>query len=340
MRWRIITAGTALLMTTTAVANTPPPIPMFSYYGPVRHCGDGFALEARRGEGLIVVGEFEAALRLGRHNLGVSRITGGYAVVTDPAIIRRTGTLAVEGVGTFVRYRVSAGQPGDARVTYLFDPGGGIDRAHQIEIGSDLFDGSDVDRTLLSRVALGDRATALCAAVPDTLRPTSERVRPDAFLMRETRYPGPLTVCWAHVALDVAAGETVVLPWDPEQHRFALIAPGLEVGIAGDFRSGSDLDGALPGGVVGSLLPFFTHFTIGAGSRGGWTGDQFMRAGVPVTNRARLLANRDIKAIGPEPGPGLSFGFSRPLPDADRDAIIGRVRTQTAPDHCFDPDHA
>lgn len=335
---QIIALAAALAAATPLCANTPPPIPMFSYYGPVRHCGDGFAIEARAGEGLIVVGGFEAALRIGRHTLGVSRITGGYAVVTDPAIIRQTGTLAIETVGTLARYRVSAGQPNDARTTYLFDPGRAVDPARRIEIGSDLFDGSERDRAVLARVALGHGAKAQCEAVPAALRPTPERARPDAFLMREAHYPGPLTVCWAHLALDAAAGESVVLPWNPYQHRFALIAPGLEVGVAGDFRSGTG-DGSPPAAVIGALLPFSTYFTVAAGSRQG-RGDAFMRDGVPATNRARLLANADIRAIGPDPGPGLTFSFSRPLPDAERDAVIGRVRVRTASDHCFDPDHA
>ena len=335
-------SGIAMALAASApiAANTPPPVPMFSYYGPVRHCGDGFALEARAGEGLIVVGGFDAMLRIGRHNLGVSRFTAGYAIVTDPAIIRQTGTLTIEGVGTLARYRVSAGQPDDARVTYLFDPGGGVDRARRIEIGSDLFDGSERDRAMLARVAFGDHAKAQCEAVPPALRPTPERVQADAFLMRGARYPGPLTVCWAHLALHAVAGESVVLPWDPDQNRFALVAPGLSVGITGDFRSGANRTGAPLAGVAGALLGLPPYYGIVAGSNHVGVVFDYMPTGTPVTNRARLVAVADVRMLGPDPGPGLTFTFSRPLPDAERDAFIGRVRVRATSDHCFDPDRA
>ena len=176
MNWRRITAGAALLTTTPAVANTPPPLPTLGYYGPVRHCGEGFALEARASEGLMV-----------------TRQTGGYTLASP--LIRRTGSLELPGGVTLARYRVADGQPASGRVTYLFDPGGS-DAPHRIEIGSDLFDGSD----------------------------------------------------------------------------------------------------------------------------------------------ARLLAVDDIKAIGPDPGPGIAFSFSRPLADAQRNALVGHVRPRVPSDHCFDPD--
>lgn len=335
MRWCTALAAAGLAFA-PAQANVPPPIPSYAYYGPVRHCDTQYALEARAGEGLIVTGATDALLRFGRHHVGVSRMTTGYVVVDDPAVIRRTGTLTLDGGVTLARYRVSSGG-NDARVTYLYDPGG-VDGTNQVEIGSDRFDGTDRDRATLARVALGEAARALCADVPEPLRPTPARAQPDAWFMRPGPVAGPLTVCWAEVALDVERGEAVVLPWTTDSNRFALIAPGFEVGIAGDFRSGSSPTGALPAGVVGPLLSFTTHFTLGAGTRYSGVSNQFMRAAVPATNRARLLANRDIRAIGPDPGPGLTFGFSRPLADAERDALIGRVRARTATDTCFDPD--
>ena len=332
--WQVVAAALGCVLAANVRANTPPPpLPALAYWGPVRHCGEGFALEARAGEALVVE-QSGAWLHIGRDMVGVSRLFDGYATL-NPAQLRREAVIATAG-GNLVRYRLFTGQAGGYRTTYLFDPGPPGSTA-RLEVQSRLFDGTDRDRATLARVALGDTARALCATVPPLLQPTPDRVQGDALLMRGERYPGPFTLCWAHLALDVGAGEAAMLPWDPDQHRFALFTPGLEIGVAGDFRSGTGT-GSPPPDVGGSLLRLASSYTVAAGSRQGWAGNEFMRAGVPVTNRARLLANADIKAIGPDPGPGLTFSFSRPLPDAERDAVIGRVRAAAPSDHCFDPD--
>lgn len=339
MRRLAVLGGLTVVLAAPATANVPPPIPIFTYYGPLRHCGEGYALDAGTGEAMLVIGMGDATVRFGRHTLGVSRMPSGYGVITDPAIIRRTGTLTVPGVGAFERYRVSAGTPDSVRVTYLRDPGDGVARSRWMEISSSAFDGSDGDRAVLRRVAFGERAAAMCADVPAALRPSADRLRADAFLMREPRYRGPFTWCWSAMAMDVAAGEEAVLPWTPDANRFAIVAPALEVAVAGDFRSGSSPTGALPTGVLGPLLPYAMHFTLGTGSR--YSGSHtYVRAGAVATNLARLVANRDIRTIGPDPGPGLNFAFSRAVTDAERDAFIGRVRARGPSDPCFDPDKA
>lgn len=322
----------ALLSATPAIAIPPVPIETYTYYGPVRHCGNGFALDVREGEGLLHSTSGSAYVLSGRGDLSVERARASDPV-RDLALYQPDGSLVV-GANQFNRFRLTALTGPGPRIGYRIDLADGS-YAPMLVVRSDRFTGGDDDAESLRRISIGEEAAALCADVPVALRATAERQNEDAFWLRPTRFAGPLTICFDKLALDVRQGEAAYLPWRDDAQRFAVLTGTMEVGIAGGFNEDSH-GSAPPDGPLATDLRY--RVTAGAPP---WTESvisTFMRAKVPATNRARLVAVVDQKRIGPDPGPGLSFGFNRPLSDDERNAFIGRVRARTPADRCFDPD--
>lgn len=325
----------AFLLALLALAASPPagaipaaPRPMHTYYGPIRICTPLFAFDVRAGEGYWDTGR-EQIVRFGRHSFTFGE---PWDLLDGPQyrdFVRPMGTLDVPGIGTLERVELTARNHGGPYIVYLYDtgyrgPGG------KMQIRSDLFDGSDRDLALFERLAFGERRNAMCAEIPDRLRPRPEREDRDAFDVSQARPAGPLTVCWSRLALDVRRGEAVIPFWQ-DLGSFGVATRRFRVTIGGNLAAPFE-----PGWrrVEGSLAAH-PEFQVRQ--------DNSSPAAIPPAlrtpdgsepRRVRLVR----LAENPEQHPygGVGFAFSGPVSDAEMAAFVRRLRLRTARDTCFE----
>jgi hypothetical protein len=313
-------------------ANTPVMAPMRAYYGPLRICDRLFAFDVRAGEGYLD-GAWGHVVRFGGHYLGVGQ-RWLYAGESFRDIVRPLGTLDLPGVGLLERIELGSRNGPDKIIVYLHDTGDGGPYA-KMEIRSDAFDGSERDLALLNRVVFGDRARAMCADVPEALRPRPEREDANALWVRPDRPAGPLTLCWAGLALDVRAGEAAIPAWRHDWDRFGVAgAGGWTVSVTGRFqilrdRAGRPFEGPL------AALPDFDVREVGA-----MQADlSSFTLGPPAGTRTVQLSRRvDVPNLGPRLIAGVTFAFSGPATPADIADLVGRLRPRLPDDICFEED--
>ena len=232
------------------------------------------------------------------------------------------------GLGNLERVEL-ASRNGPAReIVYLYDTHDGS-LFPKLMIRFDLFGGSDRDLALLDRLAFGERRTAMCADMPDALRPGRDRENPDAFWVSAERPSGPLTICWSDLALDVRAGEAVIPFWQ-DLGLFGVAAGNFRVTIGGSFAAPFEpnwqrVDGSLAG---------HPEFRV--------VNDLSSPAAIPPAlqmhdgrepRRVRLV--RGAENPRQHPYGGVGFAFSGPASDAEIAAFVGRLRLRTARDTCF-----
>lgn len=310
-----------------ASAEVGPPIIAHSYYGPARVCDGPYAIDVRPDEAYTRAG----SSRIVRSRGGdISWESWLYSGDQYRDIVHPKGEIALSTGVHLKRIELWSRNSPERRIVYLNDThDGGPFPITQISATG--FDGSDRDKALLDRLAIGEGAKTLCAAVPAALelRPDREDAKADAFGPDRPR--GPLTVCWTHLAIDLRPDEQAILPWRADLEIFGIVERHGTTAINGSFRTGGRLEGRP--GVAGVLLDS-ERFTIrkqlppmSAFSFGSPSDAQFYR----------LLSRADIAAIGENPGPGVTVAFDHPVTDDEAAALIHRVRAQSATDHCYRP---
>ncbi len=318
----LVAAGTA------AGATTPALVPIRSYYGPIRICTPLFAFDVRAGEGYLHTGPGHV-VRFGHHNF-----TFGEPWHLDGPqfsdFVRPMGTLDVPGIGRLERVELTARNHGGPNIVYLYDTGfRGPGR--KVQIRSDLFDGSDGDVARFDRLAGGDRRTAMCADVPEALRPRPEREDSDAFWVSPERAAGPLTLCWSGLALDVRAGEAVIPFWYRGWGLLGVATGNRRVTISGSFASLRDASGQPFRGPL-AARPEFEILEDNA--QPGIPPPLRAAGGIPP-RRVRLFRAAEGAASGRRPYGGIGFAFSGPASSAEVAAFVGRLRPRAASDICF-----
>ncbi|MEA3029852.1 MAG: hypothetical protein QOG13_1177 [Sphingomonadales bacterium] len=314
-----------------AAASLPLPPPTYYHYGPVRICYPLYAVDARAGEGVIHDGS-RVTIRTPGHRFSFGADDGMDAQIARGEA-RPLGELDLTGIGRFQRVELFPSNGAGRRIVYLSEIGRPPAR---IGIFADSFDGSAADEALLRRVALGERVREMCAAVPEGLDPQGRAQDWHANWFAPARWPGPMTLCMSHLAFEVRAGEAAILPWDADANRYGIETPAFSVGVAGGFASSID-----PGGLIDFDGPIAAdpRFELRAGNSAALSGDLVTFAPDAETRWMRLLRKSDIAAFGhPEPGPGLTFGFSAAASEADIAAFAGRFRARRPNDHCLEPE--
>lgn len=309
-------------------ASPPLPPPPHSYYGPIRICDGLFAIDVRAGEGYVEHGSHSIYWKGGALGVGERWIYGSEAL---RHMVRALGEIELSGDVRLERVTFAPGITPDNRILCLYDTGDG-GPFPKMAISSPAFDGSERDRALLERIAFGSRAQAMCAAVPDELRPMPQREDREAGWLEPVRHPGPLTICVAGFAFDVGSGEAAILPWRRDAWYFRIAAGerrmAVERLLKSIWRRGDEPD------VQGSLLhdPRFLvqdvpELAVGAPLR--------LFAG-PGTRHVLLSNRADVAAYGPYGGSPVSFTFDDGASEAERQAFIARLRTRRPDDHCFE----
>lgn len=215
----------ALLALQDAPIPPPPPMP-HRFYGPVRMCTGDFSADLRAGEGLVIEGNY-ATIHGADGTLGVNGWIYGHKDLRHLWVSH--GSVEVAGIGKLER--VLLGPPEGPRYwVYLYDS---ADRGPfpLRQIGSDRFDGTDADLSLIARLVAGAGAKARCADIPPDLRATPEREVTDGFWFDPAAHPGPLTICQREIAFDVEAGEQLLLPWFKQYPEFAVTGAGYRVAV-------------------------------------------------------------------------------------------------------------
>lgn len=303
-----------------------------AYYGPIRICDPQFAFDVLGGEGYLWSVN-QHSVRFGRHYLSVGRWLLADEAFRD--IVHPLGTLDLPGVGRLERIALSSGNAPERTIVYLYDT---HDRGPfpKMEIKSDAFDGSDRDLAPLGRFVFGERARAMCADIPEALRPSREREVADAFWVRPDRPQGPLTLCWAGLALDLRAGEALIPFWHRGWELFGVASGGASVTIQGGFASlpgsgGSNFDGPLAASPEFELRPIDP-----ARSPFGGLPPALQAADGSSPRYVRL--QRPVRLPHPELAPvaGVTFAFSGPADPTEIAAFVGRLRLRNARDACFE----
>jgi len=311
-----------------AGASTPTARPMHTYYGPIRICTPLFAFDVRAGEGYWDTGR-EQVVRFGRHSFTFGE---PWLVLEGPQyrdFVRPMGTLVVPGIGTLERVELTARNQGGPYIVYLYDtgyrgPGG------KMLIRSDLFDGSDRDLALFERLAFGERRNAMCAAIPDALRPRPDREDSHAFWVSQARHAGPLTMCWSGLALDVRRGEAVIPFWQ-DLGLFGVATRRFKVTIGGSLAAPFE-----PGWRrVGGSLAAHSEFQVRQ--------DNSSPDAIPPALRDPDGSEpRRVRLVRPAEDPdhhpygGVGFAFSGRISDAGIAAFVRRLRLRTSRDTCFE----
>jgi hypothetical protein len=311
-----------------AGAIPPAPQPLYSYYGPIRACTPHFAFDVRAGEAYVHSGQ-DHHVRIGRHTFAF----GEPWYLDGPQhrdFVNPMGTLDVPGLGRLERVQLTARNGGGPYIAYLYDTGY-RGPGHKVVIRFGPFDGSDRDIAWLQRLAVGERREQMCANVPDHLRTRPEREDPDAGAISQVRHPGPLTLCWQRLALDVRRGESVIPFW------LGLGTQGVAIGNTRVTIGGSYQAPFEPGWRrVRGPLAAHPEFQVRA--------DNAWPAAIPPVLPApdgseprrvrlvRLAENPDRHPYG-----GVGFSFSGPTSEAGIRAFVRRLRLQTPRDSCFDP---
>jgi hypothetical protein len=320
----------AALLAAAAPAHVPLLPPLRNYYGPLRICDPRLAFDVREGEGYLASGG-EHVVRFGGRYLEFGR-PWLYADESYRDIVRPLGTLALPGTGLLERIELSSRSSPEKVIVYLYDTGGGGPFA-KIEIKSDAFDGSERDLALLSRILFGDRARAICAEVPEALRVRPEREDARAFWVRPDRPAGPLTLCWAGLALDLRESEAAIPAWRRDWDRFGVVSGGFTVAVSGRFawlrdRAGRPYDGAL------AASPDFALRDTGRVAPG--SVPAFSLGDAAAVHYVELARRVDVPNLGPRFISGVTFAFSGPATATDISAFVGRLRPQRAGDRCFE----
>ncbi|HYD13722.1 MAG TPA: hypothetical protein VEC11_12815 [Allosphingosinicella sp.] len=305
-----------------AGAIPPAPTPVHYYYGPIRICTPHFAFDVRAGEAWWDATP-QHYVYSGRH-----RFKFGEPWSLDGPqhrdFVNPMGTLDVPGIGRLERVQLTARNWGGPYIVYLYDLGSG----RKVQIQFDEFDGTDADVARFARLAAGERRAAMCRDVPEALRPRPEREDRNAFYLSQRRHPGPLTLCWSSLALDVRRGEAVLPFWD--WGAFAVATGNARVTIGGNLHAPFD-----PGWrrVRGSLAAQ-PDFQVRE--------DRSSPAAIPPALPAPDGSEpRRVRLVRPAENPdrhpygGVGFAFSGPVTDRQVAAFVGRVRLQTPRDTCF-----
>jgi len=328
IRLLCVLALLALAAAPPAGASTPTALPIHAYYGPIRICTPLFAFDVRAGEGYWDTGR-EHVVRFGRHSFTFGE---PWLLLDGPQyrdFVRPMGTLDVPGIGTLERVELTARNHGGPYIVYLYDtgyrgPGG------KMLIRSDLFDGSDRDLALFERLAFGERRNAMCAEIPDRLRPRPDREDSDAFWVSQARPAGPLTLCWSRLALDVRRGEAVIPFWH-DTESFGVATRRFRVTIGGNFAAPFE-----PGWrrVEGSLAAH-SEFQV----RQDVSSPPAIPPALRVPDGSEPRRVRLVRlAEDPEHHPygGVGFAFNGRINDAGIAAFVRRLRLRTPRDNCFE----
>ena len=318
---------TAVGLASPGVATVPPPVPMDSYYGPIRVCEPLFAFDVREGEG-YVHGGHTIWTRGAAHGIGDRWI---YAGDEYRDIVRPLGEIEMPEIGRLERVALSSRNASGTNIIYLFDT---HDRSRwpKLMISSTAFDGSEHDREILGRFAIGERARAMCPA-PQELRPDPQRENSDARWLDPTEHRGPLTICMGGLAFDVGAGETALLPWRRDWFFFRIVSDVRRVNVEGHFPSVLQRGGPPP--VQGSLASD-PRFVVQEGSPPPSIHAVRVLRFSPGSLQVRLLRRADLEAYGPDGGSPVIFMFDGPTAETERLAFIGRLRTQRPDDACLE----
>lgn len=307
-----------------AAASLPPPIIPKDYYGPIRACGQGFAFDALEGEAYGEAGGGDVLRLPGGGLLLESWIYTGIDV--SRAVTSLGAVELADGV-RLTRIRTDWGDR-PPEILYHYDRGSGPFPI--LSVRSSRFDGSEGDLALLGRIAFGKAAEALCTSVPQALRPTPERNTWDAASYAPRIRRGPLTICLAGLAFDIAADESALLPWAPELRRFRLI---------GRDRLTTDIDlvrweplraAAAAGEPIAGRAEVEMH-------EGGLLTDS--RGPAPDDDRKRhlrLVHPRVPGLVHPTLDPQAIFAFDPAIPESGVRAILARLRVQRPRDRCAD----
>jgi hypothetical protein len=315
-----------------ARARTPVMAPTHAYYGPLRICDRLFAFDVRAGEGYLD-GAWGHIVRFGGRYLGVGQ-RWLYAGESFRDIVRPLGTLDLPGAGLLERIELGSRNGPDKTIVYLHDTHDGGPYP-KMEIRSDAFDGSERDLTLLNRVVFGDRARAMCADPPEALRPRPEREDANAMWVRPDRPAGPLTLCWAGLALDVRSGEAAIPSWRHDWDRFGVAAGGgWTVAMTGRFQILRDQAGRPFEGPL-AVLPDFDVREVAPMQSGV---AQFTLGNPAATRTVQLSRKVDVPNLGPRLIAGVTFAFNGPATPADIADLVGRLRPRLPGDICLEED--
>lgn len=328
MRLLCVLALLALAAAPPAAASIPTALPMHTYYGPMRICTPLFAFDVRAGEAYLDTGR-EQVVRFGRHSFTFGE---PWLVIEGPHyrdFVRPMGTLDVPGIGPLERVELTARNHGGPYIVYLHDtgyrgPGG------KMMIRSDLFDGSDRDLVLFERLAFGERRNAMCAEIPDELRPRPDREDSDAFWVSQARHAGPLTLCWSALALDVRRGEAIIPFWH-DTGLFGVATRRFRVTIGGNFAAPFEPGWRRVRGALAAHPEFQVRQDVSS------------PAAIPPPLRApvgseprRVRLVRLAEDPDHHPYSGVGFAFSGRINDAGVAAFVRRLRLRTPRDTCFE----
>lgn len=317
----------ALAAPAPADADPAAGVPIHSYYGPIRACTPHFAFDVRAGEAYTHAGR-EHLVRVGRHTYAFGEpwhLEGPeYRDFFNPM-----GTVEVPGIGRLERIQLTARNGYGPSIAYLYDTGyRGPGRKLVIRFGQ--FDGSDRDIPSLQRLATGERRAQMCADVPDQLRARPEQENIDARWISEVRHPGPVTLCWQRLALDVRRGESVIPFWQDWSAKGVAIG-NVRVTIGGSYQAPFEPTWRRVRGPLAAHREFQVRV------------DNSAPAAIPMPLRAldgseprrvrvvRLAENPDRHPYG-----GVGFAFSGPISEAGIRAFVRRLRLQTPRDTCFE----
>ena len=329
---RIVLAALCLAVPGTGApvrAHEPASEPARQYYGPLRICDENFAFDVSAGEGFVREGGYGSFPDLILSTGGYLTIGGRWTGDSGPSAryVHARGEIELQGQ-TLRRFEV---KPPDGGTEFAYTAPG-FAGSERFTIRSNRFDGSDRDRAILDRIVLGDRARQMCASVPLELRPLPERDQPEVRWLAPARHRGPLTICRAGLAFDVASDEEAMLGWGKDHLPVRIVAFARSTDIAGFDerlwrRSGEkDARGSLsrdPRFVTETPLVLLSGQVSPSG-----------RFGIAY---AALRRRADPAPSSKEGIPALFFTFDRETTDAERQAFIARVRTQHPSDRCFAP---
>ena len=312
-------------------AHEPTPEPTRQYYGPLRICDANYAFDVSAGEGFVREGGYGYFPDLILSTGGYLSIGGYWTGDTGPSAryVHARGEIELQGQ----RLRRFEVKPPDGGSGFAYTAPG-FAGSERFTIRSNRFDGSDRDRAILDRIVLGDRARQMCASVPLELRLLPERDQPEVSWLAPARHRGPLTICRAGLAFDVASEEEAMVGWGKDHLPFRIIAPARGTDIAGFeervWRRTGEKD------VLGPLSRD-PRFVTGGSIRSLLWG-QAPPSSRPDLVYAALWRRADSDPRSKQGVPALFFTFDRETTDAERQAFIARVRTQRPQDRCFAPD--
>jgi hypothetical protein len=315
-----LAAAAAGLPHIPVAASLPDPPESHDYYGPVRACGEGYAFDAREGEAFSDVGATHALFFPGGMLFLESWIYGG---VDMSKAAEPLGSVALPGGAHLTRLRVT--WPDRApEIVYHYDRKTGP--LPIVAIHSNRFDGSARDLALLGRIAFGPAAKGLCASIPERLRLSPQRDDPDAEIFDPRRRPGPLTICFAGLAFDVRASEAALLPWFPLLKHFRLVGRnGRATDV--DVRLWSPLPRLRPGVPLGRSREVELM--------DGYIPTSRRLPGLEEERKAHLrLVQKGPAGFATGSDPQAQFAFDPAIGEAERRAILSRLRGQRPADRC------